>query len=116
METRKVAGRLKTHTPSEDLARHESGNKTVQTRQRVSKTTARNPPKDDFVLLVRPKRVGEHAEAASDKMIKLVASKIDPIQSRIALRGTRHISGGRIAFLTITAVDLARLEEQMEAT
>lgn len=58
--------------------------------------TAEFPPVKDFVLLVLPKGAGEHAEATSDETFKLVSSKVDPIQSKVALRGTRHISGGGI--------------------
>lgn len=39
-----------------------------------------------------------------------MASKIDPMQSRINLRGTRHISGGGITILPNSAKYFVRLE------
>lgn len=57
-----------------------------------------------------------HVGISSEETLKLVANQIDPVQLRIAMRSTRHISGGGVAFLTDSADDLVRLVEVLVST
>lgn len=119
METGKYqeGGRKANQTrSSNDSARPETGSMTTRFRRGDTKPTAKFAPPKDSVLLVRRLGAGAHAGISSEETLKLVANQIDPVQLRIAMRGTRHISGGDVAFLTNSADDLIRLVEVLVST
>lgn len=71
----------------------------AQRKMQESKSSAKTPPKEKYILFVRPMGAGELAAVSSAETLRLVASKINPIDYKLPLRGNRPILGGGITFL-----------------
>lgn len=65
----------------------------------------------DIVLLFSLKGAGKFSVVSSDESFKLVTDKVDPVQLKITLWKTIHVSGLGIAFHANCAEELARFEE-----
>lgn len=99
-----------------DFARHAPGKMVAQGKLHRSKSSAKTLPKEKYILFVCPMEPGELAAVSSVETLKLVASKINPIDSKLPLRGNRPILGGGITFLAQSVDDLKRLQAKLERT
>lgn len=65
---------------------------------------------------IRQQGADEHAGASSAETIKLVPSRINPVDTNIPVRGNLPISVGGIAFLDQSTEELKRLEMELDRT
>lgn len=69
-----------------DFARYRTWKTTAHPhRKGPSKTTSRKPPKEEITSPCTPKGAGAHGEFTYNDKYKLVASRVNPIKSKIAI-------------------------------
>lgn len=71
-----------------DSARPVPGKMVTQGKRLGSKSSAKTPPKEDFILFVRSERQ-TNAVVFSAAALKLVANKLNPVEGKLTLGGNR---------------------------